>query len=231
MAFFGGRGGNNPAHGRDLGPPPPITRQPNFNFYQAYGGYPPQPSFFPGGQFPQPSPYMAPWGTPSPAVPAGTGFFNPGLPRGTHGPVAQPIINPALPAANMTNSTGGVGCEPGYNYFFPAEHTKILVFRTGATPPWQLPPSFSAPFHAVHVPVHTTVGDLLKGFGATNPNPQKNKVVELHQGGNGRWYKGMSFRGDKDKDMDKTLKSVGWDASRTGLPGQKPVVYLYVTKG
>lgn len=216
MAFYP-RGGNNPAHGRDLGPPPPNTRQPNVAFYPGYGGFPtpPPPTFFP-----QPSPFAttSAWGA------------SPFPPR-AGGPVAPPVLNPALPAANMTNSTGGVGCEPGYNYFFPAEHTKILVFRTGATPPWQLPPNFSAPFHAVHVPVNTTIGDLLLGFGATNPNPAKNKVVELHQGGSGRWYKGMSFRGDKEKDMGKTLKSVGWDASRTGLPGGRPVVYLYVTKG
>lgn len=224
MSFFRS-GGNNPAHGRDMGPPPPNGRQQGYNPYQPFTGFPAQPAFFPQGPFPQPSPYGAPAWASSPG-----GSF-PFTPRGTQGPVAQPVINPAMPAANMTNSTGGVGCEPGYNYFFPAEHTKILVFRTGATPPWQLPPNFSTPFHAVHVPVSTTIGDLLKGFGATNPNAQKNKIVELHQGGNGRWYKGMSFRGDKDKAMEKTLKSVGWDASRTGLPGQKPVVYLYVTKG
>lgn len=203
--------------------------------YPPYAGVSPQP-FFPG------SVTQSTFGWTSPTLPPPPGYY-PGpppssfLPLGggpgpiNNGPVPPPVINPSLPAANMTNSTGGVGCEPGYNYFFPAEHTKLLLFRTGATPPWQLPPHFVAPFHAVHVPVTTTVAELLRGFGATNPDPQKNKIVELQQGGNGRWYKGMSIRGDKDKMMGKTLKSIGWDASRTGLPGQKPVVYLYVTKG
>lgn len=227
MSFFP-HGGTNPAHGRDMGPPPPLGR--------GQGGFQPQPFSGFGGPGSQ-QPWFSPVATSSQTSPfpmwnapqATQGFFTQG--GGTHGPTSQPIINPALPAANMTNSTGGVGCEPGYNYFFPAEHVKIHVFRTGSTPPWQLPANFSAPFYAVHVPVNTTIGDLLKGFGATNPNPQKNKVVELHQGGNGRWYKGMSFRGDKDKAMEKTLSSVGWDSTRTGLPGGKPVVYLYVTKG
>lgn len=135
----------------------------------------------------------------------------------------------------MTNSTGGVGCEPGYNYFFPSEHTKIHVFQTGATPPWSLPPSSRAaaavPFHAVHVPVSTTLGDLLRGFGATHADPRRNRVFEVHQGGGGRWYRGQSFGGEDARSMDLAIRDVGWDQSRTGQPGGKPVVYLYVTKG
>lgn len=131
----------------------------------------------------------------------------------------------------MTNSTGGVGCEPGYNYFFPAEHTKIHVFETGDTPPWLLPPNFVFSFNAVHVPVNTTLGDLLKGFGACNTNPSLNRLFEVHQGGDGKWYKGMCIKGDDFSDMDKTIKSKGWDSTRTGMQGGKPVVYLYVTKG
>lgn len=224
MSFYAGRG-RNPAHGPDTGPPPPLNR-PATSFY---GGLPPQPLYPPMQSAAAPYtiwPAAPPGGFSQQQPAAAAAFLAP--PRG---PVAPPVLNPAMPAANMTNSTGGVGCEPGYNYFFPAEHTKLLVFRTGATPPWQLPLNFQAPFHAVHVPVNTTIGELLAGFGATNPNPKKNKIVELHQGGSGKWYKGMAFHGDKEKDMDKTLKSVGWDATRTGLPGQKPVVYLYVTKG
>ncbi|KAK1767391.1 hypothetical protein QBC33DRAFT_538201 [Phialemonium atrogriseum] len=129
----------------------------------------------------------------------------------------------------MTNSTGGVGCEPGYNYFFPAEHTKLHVLRSPDSPPWQLPAHTSIPFYAVHAPVSTTLAELLEGLGATNRVPKKNRVAEVVQGGNGKWYKGVSFGEDSAKDMKRTLKEVGWDKSRTGLPGQKPVVYLYVT--
>lgn len=142
----------------------------------------------------------------------------------------QPIIDPSLPAANMSNTTGGVGCEPGYNYFFAAEHTKIHVLLTGDTPPWQLPPNFAVEFRACHVPLNTTLADVLKGFGATNPDDRRNRLTEVHQGGNGRWYRGISYQGDEEDHMKKQIREVGWDSSRTGQPGGKPVVYLYVTK-
>lgn len=229
MAFFGGRGGNNPRFGRDTGPPPPN--------HQARGGFSfafPQQYSPPGGFYGQTQPvYNMPM--------AGMGSFLPGYPPGAAQPIVwpsggtapanPPVLNSSLPAANMSNSTGGVGCESGYNYFFPSEHTKIHVFRTGDTPPWLLPPNFVFPFHAVHVPVITTLGDLLKGFGACNADASKNRVFEVHQGGGGKWYKGMCFKGDDGDAMDKTIKSIGWDATRTGLPGGKPVVYLYITKG
>lgn len=233
MSFLGG--GRNPAWGRDTGPPPPTSRQGlggySFGFPHQFGGLAPfgAASFFAAPQ----QQYYPGWGAaggpgpvPGPAPQGHTAFAGAG-----RGPAGQPVVNPSLPAANMTNSTGGVGCEPGYNYFFPSEHTKIHVFRTGDTPPWNLPPSFASPFHAVHVPVSTTLGDLLRGFGATNPEARKNKVFEVHQGGSGKWYKGQCYAGDDEKSMDMAIKEVGWDQTRTGLPGGKPVVYLYVTNG
>ena len=36
-------------------------------------------------------------------------------------PNPAPPYDPTCPAATMVNSTGGVGCEPGYNYYFPGE--------------------------------------------------------------------------------------------------------------
>lgn len=221
MAFYGG--GRNPAFGRDNGLPPPSNR-PSYGYpqqfgYQPYPAYPPQQQYY-GGAYGQ-APYMANNAQATQFAPMGRG----------QGLTGNPVVNPSMPAANLTNSTGGVGCEPGYNYFFPSEHTKIHVFMTGSTAPWNLPRNFSAPFKAVHVPVNTKIGDLLKGFGATNPDPSKNRAIELHQGGNGQWYKGMSFKGDDFDDMGKDIKSVGWDKTRNGLPGGKPVVYLYVTKG
>ncbi len=164
-------------------------------------------------------------------VPAAPGYqYTSGHGGSGRYPQPRPVVNEAMPAANMTNSTGGIGCEPGYNYFFAAEHTKIHVLKTGATPPWQYPPNYTMPFHACHVPVSTTVGDLLKGFGATNPTAKLNKVFEVTQGGNGTWYRGLCFSGDEKDNMKKTLKDVGWDKTRSGLPGGKPVVALYITK-
>ncbi|KAF7561177.1 hypothetical protein G7046_g2990 [Stylonectria norvegica] len=140
-----------------------------------------------------------------------------------------PNIDPAMPAAQMANSSGGVGCEPGYNYFFPAEHTKFHVFKS-EQPPWQLPANAQIPFIATHVPCQTTIAELLKGFGCTNESAKKNRIFEIVSGGNGKWYKGMCFTGG-DKDAVKmTVKDVGWDASRTGLADGKPVVCVWFSK-
>ncbi|WKT49247.1 hypothetical protein QSH57_014177 [Fusarium oxysporum f. sp. vasinfectum] len=155
--------------------------------------------------------------------PNGTGNI---LPR-----QAQPIpqIDPKMPAAQMTNSSGGVGCEPGYNYFFPANHTKVHVFKSDI-PPWQLQANAQIPFIASHVPTSTKLGDLLKGFGCTNPSAKKNICFELYSGGNGKWYKGYSFTGDDKDEIGKTMDEVGWDSSRTGNKGEKPVVCLWFCK-
>ena len=127
------------------------------------------------------------------------------------------------------NSTGGVGCEPGYNYFFPKDHAKIHILKS-ATPPWQCAPYAQVQFNAVHVPCNVTLGELLKGFGCNNPSPKRNVVYEVVSGGGGRWYKGICFSGDMKDAMKKTIAEVGWDETRTGQPGGKPVVCLYFTK-
>ncbi|POR31958.1 Uncharacterized protein TPAR_07831 [Tolypocladium paradoxum] len=50
-------------------------------------------------------------------------------------PQPLPVIDPNMPAAQMTNSSGGMGCEPGYNYQSPCvqnRHPAIAnrVFKT-----------------------------------------------------------------------------------------------------
>lgn len=142
----------------------------------------------------------------------------------------QPQLDGDFRTCNMRNSTGGFGCEPGYNYFFPSEHTKIHVLKTGSTPPWQLPANFAIQFHACHVPVNTTVAELMKGFGAKNSVPKMNVITEVCPGGGGRWYKGIELRGDDYESMKLPIKELGWDATRTGLRGEKKVVYIYVQK-
>ncbi|KAK2609570.1 hypothetical protein N8I77_003066 [Diaporthe amygdali] len=226
--------GRNTAYGPDSGPPPPTSQQP-YSLGPGFGfGHPPQSYGYHPAMLQQYQYYYNAYGRPYSMVGQGPYVNNTANPTqfvGTNQQAGNPVINPSIPAVNLTNSTGGVGCEPGYNYFFPAEHTKIHVFKTNDTAPWQLPVNFTAPFHACHVPTNTTIGQLLKGFGACNPNPELNKVIEVHQGGNGRWYKGMSFSGDDKDSMKQTIKEVGWDSSRNGLRGGKPVVYLYVVKG
>lgn len=144
-------------------------------------------------------------------------------------PQPCPNIDSSMPAAQMTNTSGGMGCEPGYNYFFPAEHTKAHIFKSDK-PPWQLPANAQIPFLASHIPCSTTLGDMLKGFGCYNPNPRKNKCFEMMSAGNGKWYKGFSYSGEDEDKLGMTIKEVGWDSSRDGKPGGKPVVCLWFCK-
>ncbi|KAH7028835.1 uncharacterized protein B0I36DRAFT_324633 [Microdochium trichocladiopsis] len=153
----------------------------------------------------------------------------PNQPGGSRLPNPHPVVSYETPALNMTNSTGGVGCEPGYNYYFPALHTKIHVIKS-ESPPWRLPAGMSMHFGAYHVPTNTTVAELLKGFGATNASAKKNRVTEVVQGGNGKWYKGLTISGDDKDDLKKALKEFGWDHTRTGRAGEKPVVWLWITR-
>lgn len=144
-------------------------------------------------------------------------------------PGQPPVEDPSMPAAQLNNTTGGTGCEPGYNYFFSAAHTKLHVFKT-TTPPWQLPAQASIPFHACHVPVTVTCAEILRGFGATSDKAKNNKCYEITQGGNGKWYKGLCFSG-ADKDIMKMqIQDIGWDHTRTGQPGEKPIVCLWLSK-
>lgn len=214
-----------------------IPQYAGYPAMSAYGGYLPMSVGGGGGGFyPQgmamPTPMLMQQQQPS------TGFYTAQTfsyqPNGAGNmlprqPQPYPSIDPTMPAAQMTNSSGGVGCEPGYNYFFPAEHTKAHIFKTN-TPPWQLPPTAQIPFKAAHIPCTTTMAELLKGFGCTNPVAKKNKCFEVIGGGSGKWYKGLAISGD-DKDMlKKTIKDVGWDMTRTGNPNEKPIVCLWFCK-
>ncbi|SPO01184.1 uncharacterized protein DNG_03931 [Cephalotrichum gorgonifer] len=220
--------GNNPLHGRDEGPRPPVG-QPYYPpaqlyYYTAGYYYPTWPiTYLPYAIIPPAPVYATNTNTNQP--PAGNG--------GGHHPVRAPQPSPpsdgSLPATQLPNTTGGTGCEPGYNYFFHSKNTKMHVFKT-PTPPWQLPASAHVPFSAVHVPTSTTLAELLRGFGCDNRDPKKNRCYEIVQGTGGRWYKGMSFAGDEKDAGKKTIGEIGWDETRTGQPGGKPVVCVYLTK-
>ncbi|KAK8875309.1 hypothetical protein PGQ11_005823 [Apiospora arundinis] len=148
--------------------------------------------------------------------------------QGPSFPHPHPVVALESAAANFQNSTGGVGCEPGYNYYFPAQHTKIHVIKS-RDPPWRLAAGMSMHFGAYHVPCNTTLGDIMKGFGATNADAKKNRITEVNPGGNGGWYKGVTWTGDDRDKMALTLKDVGWDPKRSGRAGEKPVVWIWVT--
>jgi hypothetical protein len=209
--------GYNTFHGFDIGPPPPgfPPGQPTGMPFSAF--FPPQASF----ALPQPT-----FAQPMPAAlfPQGWG----GLPN----PATAPLRNGGFPGIHLRNHTGGVGLPPGYDYAFPREHTKIHVFKTGPTPPWQQTLwSWDGTNHVkLLVPCTTTVKELMQNLGCTNSDANKNKLHEIQEAGNGRWVKGITISGsDKDR-VKKQIAEFGWDKSRTGAPGERPVVWLWCTK-
>ncbi|KAI0869108.1 hypothetical protein GGS24DRAFT_175534 [Hypoxylon argillaceum] len=141
-------------------------------------------------------------------------------------PQPHPYVTPDAPGINMVNSTGGAGCEPGYNYIFHHEHTKVHVFRA-TEPPWRAP-GMHYTFAKFQVPTNTTIAELMVRFGAINPEPTLNRITEVVEGGNGTWYRGMIFQADEEISCSQTLKDCGWDGSRSGRG--KAVVWLWVTK-
>lgn len=210
--------GNNPLHGPDEGPHIPAY------YYTSNYYYPAWATTYPANNSLQPGSPISPGPVYATTQPNGAGNL---YARSPH--LITPAVDPSIPASQLQNTAGGTGCEPGYNYFFSPNHTKIHVFKT-ATPPWQLSASAHIPFHAVHVPMNTTLAEILRGFGADNPSPKKNRCYEIVQGGGGRWYKGISFGGDDKNVGTKTIGQLGWDESRNGQPGGKPVVCIYLTK-
>ncbi len=70
----------------------------------------------------------------------------------------------------------------------------------------------------------------MQNLGCTNPVAGKNVLYEICEKGNGRWASGIRITGnDKDK-VKKEIKDFGWDQLRTGHPGERGVVWLWVTK-
>ncbi|TVY19149.1 hypothetical protein LARI1_G003612 [Lachnellula arida] len=228
--------GYNTFHGFDQGPPPPnftpnqgfgIPQYPAFFTAQA----PPQAYGFPAMQVPVVAPVASvpqmPYMTPMPQY----GYPYP-YPGQTH-PAPPPRPNPAFPGIHLRNHTGGVGLPPGYDYAFPQAHCKIHVFTT-KTPPWQhttLLHSWDESTHVkMFVPTNTTIKELMQGLGCTNEEAKKNVLHEITEAGNGKWLKGLTITGD-DKDKVKLpISEMGWDKTRTGHPGERPVVWLYATK-
>ncbi|KAI0391221.1 hypothetical protein F5Y17DRAFT_20543 [Xylariaceae sp. FL0594] len=216
-----GRGGWNPSFGWDAagGPPGPApaygaAAPPGGMAYGAFGApvYGPAP---PPAAAPPAYPYTAP------------GYYPPNTYHpGQRHPQPHPLVSFDYPGINMVNSTGGAGCEPGYNYVFHNEHTKFHIFKT-SRPPWRCP-GMNFSFAKFQVPTNTKIGELMARFGACNPDPMKNKITEVSERGAGNWYRGMIFSGDQVADCQKTIKEVGWDASRNGR--DKPVVWLWITK-
>jgi len=82
----------------------------------------------------------------------------------------------------------------------------------------------------IHETKQTTLKELMQNLGCDNKEAKKNKIHEVQEVGNGKWAKGLSASGDDKDKMKKRIGDMGWDASRTGRVGERPVVWLWVTK-
>ncbi|KAK4154106.1 hypothetical protein C8A00DRAFT_14755 [Chaetomidium leptoderma] len=142
-------------------------------------------------------------------------------------PQAPPVIDPDFPAANHINGTGGAGVEPGYNYFFPTEHAKVHVLKC-TVPPWLLVGDSYPQYHSAKIPANITMAELLKGFGADNPDPAKNQFWEVYPQGGGLWGKREHCTGDDEIMMARTVRDMGWVEKQEGTV---PTTYLWISKG
>jgi hypothetical protein len=224
--------GLNPRYGWDPRPNYPQGDVFGFGYAwppPAYDGFlpPPPPGFAwfdVGGAAPIPLPAM-PCGMPGAApMPPQWDLF------GQFGQDWGPGFNGAardgaFPGASFRNAQGGVGMEPGYGYLFPPNHCKIHVLNS-PSPPWL----HAGPYDkkSFNVPTGITVKELMQQFGCTNKDPARNKLVELTQGGDGTWYKGVELVGDNEKQMNKRIEEVGWNANRNGVDAD--FVWLYFTR-
>ncbi|KAE8448676.1 hypothetical protein EG329_008891 [Mollisiaceae sp. DMI_Dod_QoI] len=214
--------GFNTAHGFDNGPPPPYAVPPF--------GMPGNPGFYPqmqGFGWPQqPPPIYQP--AQPPFIPSPYGGFGMG---GQTWPTVAPFTDQGFPGIHLRNHTGGVGLPPGYDYAFPQEHCKIHVFKTKQKP-WQVTvyKEDTATHVRLFVPVNTSIKDLMQNLGCTNTDAAKNVLYECTEKGNGQWATGLKIKGDDKDRVKKLIGEYGWDKSRTGHPGEKPVVWLWVTK-
>jgi hypothetical protein len=140
-------------------------------------------------------------------------------------PNAGKFNDGGFPGIAYKNAHGGYGLEPGYNYIFPQEHCKIHVLISDK-PPWQNDGQYQK--RCFEVPCGLTIKGLMQGFGCNNPDPKKNKLYELSQGGDGRWYVGFQVHGGEDKKMKMAIEEVGWNKKRNGV--DQDFVWLYFTK-
>jgi hypothetical protein len=157
------------------------------------------------------------------------GGFGMGMGGTTH-PTIAPFTNHGFPGIHLRNQTGGVGLEPGYDYYFPKEHCKIHVFKT-VEKPWHCTVNGhdNSTHVKLYVPVNTNIKEMMQNLGCTNDDPKKNILYELTEKGNGQWSTGLRITGDNKDMTKKTIGDMGWNSKRTGLPGEQPVVWLWLT--
>lgn len=129
-----------------------------------------------------------------------------------------------IPGINLKNSSGGVGAEPGYDYLYPTEHTKVHVLFS-KEPPWHNDGRYH--MRTFHVPCNISTKEMMQQFGCDNEDKEKNAVIELAKGSDGRWFKGLVLQGSNKDMMKKSLADIGWNTDRGT---KEDVVYCWFTK-
>jgi hypothetical protein len=217
--------GLNPRYGWDC--PPGDAFSYGYGAPTVYDGFlpPPPPGygwFDIGSATPSPlTPPAMPWGLPGAAlIPPQWNHY------GQYGQNWGLGFNgAAFSGANFHNVHGGIGMEPGYGYIFPPNHCKIHVINS-PSPPWLRPGPYDK--KCFNVPTNITVQELMQQFGCTNADAAKNKLVELTQGSDGTWYKGVELLGSDAKKMGKKIEEVGWNMNRNGV--EADFVWLWFVK-
>jgi len=69
----------------------------------------------------------------------------------------------------------------------------------------------------------------MQNLGCKNSEASQNIIIECCEKGNGKWATGLRIKGDDKERMKKSIDTWGWDKSRTGHPGEKGVVWLWVS--
>ncbi len=68
----------------------------------------------------------------------------------------------------------------------------------------------------------------MQQFGCTNADAKQNRLVELTQGSDGTWYKGVELEGSDEKKMGKRIDEIGWNMKRNGV--EADFVWLWFAK-
>lgn len=215
-----------------------IPTQPMFAAPPGFAAAP-FPSFplYPGFGFSgygQPQPVM------QPNIPPG---YPPNIHLRNHtgGVGLPPGYDYAFPTEHCKIHVFKTGATPPWqrtmNSLDPATHVKLFVpcnvrrsapLRSRSPSPF---PMLISPFYDSKLTnPQTTVKELMQNLGCTNPDAKKNKLYEVQEAGGGRWVRGLSIMGDNKDKVKKLISELGWDKTRTGGPGERPVVWLYLTK-
>ncbi|KAK6608359.1 hypothetical protein H4I95_03739 [Botrytis cinerea] len=195
----------NSYHGPDSGPLPPGVGM-------AFPGSP-FPMGYAQSSYGYPDFYSAGYGQP--------GFAAPPYPfSSTHPAPLLPIKAVCPESTSKINSTASVFPRLQLS-LSPLSLPRACLYNRLHTP-WlansPLYPHDVANHRKFFVPSTMTVKDMMQQLGCSNKDPDKNVMTEVQEVGNGKWTKGMVFKGGNGGRMKMTLASLGWEMGEGG-PG------------